>query len=593
MKKTKLTQHKSIKTKLLITVVVGILLFFVVIIINNRYAVRLIEERLETITDNMAGLSREYMDLRIRKSNSISMEISRDEEVVLLSSNYLAESDSYKSLSDIKESVTGKLVEAAETNEEIDSVYMYYTSRRSLVASNGEIQRSNEPEIREWVESNTGWNSEVKWFDYFSGVDNKNYLSMMYRLDYLNEGIRTPVYLGINYDKNAIYDFLGKIKLTKNSLAALINFNDDVFVLNSDIETLVDFKTKVRNNSGLLKTEGTALVELQGIGSVFLKYTPLSDGSGGIVHIIPDDDLRPFKTNLQPLIFTVALMLSLGFVLMLWKFINSDVVKPTEKLIQHMKKLEEGRFSDKIEDVRRDEFGRVYTAYNNMSEEIENLIQELYQEKLVKREMELKILQEKINPHFLYNTLDTINWIAREHNVEDISKMVIALSTMYRKTFNKGRDLISIKDVMTSISCYLDIQQIRYGDAFDYSINCDEGTENLEILNLIIQTLVENAIVHGIEGMSGKGKIEINTSRNGSFLTVTVTDNGAGMTREKLDLIKASINAAGMESESGLRNVQKRIKLYYGNKYGIELFSEDRIGTKVKVTIPAREATDD
>ncbi|MBN1623141.1 MAG: sensor histidine kinase [Clostridia bacterium] len=593
MNKVELTQHKSIKTKLLVTVVVGILLFFVVIVINNRYAVKLIEERLGTITDNMADLSREYMDLRIRKSNNISMELSLDEEVVLLSSNYLAESDSYKSLSDIKDSVTDKLVEAADINEEIDSIYMYYASRRSLVASNGEIQRSNEPEIRGWVEANTGWNSEVKWFDYFSGVDNKNYLSMMYRLDYLNEGIRTPVYLGINYDKNAIYDFLGKIKLTKNSMAALINFNDDVFVLNSDIEILVDFKTKVRNNSGLLKNEGTALVDLQGMGSVFLKYTPLSDGSGGIVHIIPDDDLRPFKKNLQPLIFTIALALSLGFVMMLWKFINSDVVKPTEKLIQHMKKLEEGRFSDKIEDVRRDEFGRVFTAYNNMSEEIENLIQELYQEKLVKREMELKILQEKINPHFLYNTLDTINWIAREHNVEDISKMVIALSTMYRKTFNKGRDLISIKDVMTSIACYLDIQQIRYGDAFDYSITCDEGTENLEILNLIIQTLVENAIVHGIEGMSGKGKIEINTSRNGSFLTVTVTDNGAGITKEKLDLIRTSINASGMESESGLRNVQKRIKLYYGNKYGIELFSESSIGTKVKVTIPAREATDD
>jgi two-component system sensor histidine kinase YesM len=228
-----------------------------------------------------------------------------------------------------------------------------------------------------------------------------------------------------------------------------------------------------------------------------------------------------------------------------------------------------------------------------MSEEIENLIQELYQEKLVKREMELKILQEKINPHFLYNTLDTINWIAREHNVEDISKMVIALSTMYRKTFNKGRDLISIRDVMTSIACYLDIQQIRYGDSFDYEINCEEGTENLEILNLIIQTLVENAIVHGIEGLSGKGRIEINTSRSGDYLTVSVSDNGNGMSLEKLELIRTSINASGMESESGLRNVQKRIKLYYGNNFGIDIHSEANAGTKVSVTIPAREAAND
>ncbi|HPQ46306.1 MAG TPA: histidine kinase [Clostridia bacterium] len=593
MKRNRAAGYKSIKIKLLITVAAGILLFFAVIILNNRYATRLIEDRLDTITDNMAGLSGEYMDLRIRKSNSISGELSTDEEVVLLSSNYLAESDSYKSLSEIKDSVAQNLMQKSAENEEIDSIYVYYTSRMTLIASNGEIQRSNEPEIREWVESNTGWNSEVKWFDYFSGVDNKGYLSMMYRLDYLNEGIRTPVYLGVNYDLNAIYDFLGKIQLTRNSLAALVNFDDDVFVLNSAFSTIVDFKTKVKYNSGLLQRDGYAAIELQDIGSVFLKYTPLSVGSGGIVHIIPDDDLKPFKRNLQPLIFAVAILLSLGFLLILWRFINTDVVKPTAKLIEHMKKLESGRFSDKIDEVRRDEFGRVFSAYNNMSEEIENLIQELYQEKLVKREMELKILQEKINPHFLYNTLDTINWIAREHNVEDISKMVIALSTMYRKTFNKGRDLISIRDVMTSIACYLDIQQIRYGDSFDYEINCEEGTENLEILNLIIQTLVENAIVHGIEGLSGKGRIEINTSRNGDYLTVSVSDNGNGMSLEKLELIRTSINASGMESESGLRNVQKRIKLYYGNNFGIDIHSEANAGTKVSVTIPAREAVND
>lgn len=583
----------SIKIKLLVTVVAGILLFFVVIFFNNRYAVRLIEDRLDTITDNMTDLSREYMELRIRKSNNISSNVALNDEVVLLSSSYLAESDSFKSLHDVKSSVAKFLIRTAESNDEIDSIYLYYTTRRNLISSNGEIFRSNEPEIRDWVEQNTGWSSDLKLFDYYSGIDDRSYLSMMYRIDNQNNEIRTPVYLGVNYDKNAIYDFLGKIKLTQNSLAALINFSDDIFILNSEPETVVDFKTKVKDNSGLLKAEDKIPVELQGLGKVYLKYTPLVMGEGGIVHIIPEDDLRPFKKNLQPLFMAVAIFLSLAFIMILWSIIHYDIVKPTEKLIKHMKKLESGRFSDKIDEVRKDEFGSVFAAYNNMSEQIENLIQELYQEKLVKREMELKILQEKINPHFLYNTLDTINWIAKEHNVDDISKMVISLSTMYRKTFNKGRDLISIKDVMTSIACYLDIQQIRYGDAFDYSINCDDETESLEILNLIIQTLVENAIVHGIDNIDGKGQIEISAKKSGEYLTVTVTDNGIGMKTEKLQLIRASINSLDMESESGLRNVQKRIKLYYGNKYGIELFSNEGEGTKIRVTIPAREAADD
>ncbi len=253
------------------------------------------------------------------------------------------------------------------------------------------------------------------------------------------------------------------------------------------------------------------MVDIQGLGKSVLKYTPLASGNGGIVHIIPEVDMQPYKQNLKPFIIVIAAIFSLMFMLMLVSLINRDIDRPIKSLIKHMKKLEAGRFSDKIEESRDDEFGKVYLAYNNMTVEIEKLIQELYQEKLVKREMELKILQEKINPHFLYNTLDTINWIAMEHQVDDISKMVIALSTMYRKTFNRGRDLISIEDVMTSISCYLEIQQIRYGESFFYEIDCDEDTKQLEILNLIIQTLVENSIIHGMEGMKENGKILIKT----------------------------------------------------------------------------------
>jgi two-component system sensor histidine kinase YesM len=164
---------------------------------------------------------------------------------------------------------------------------------------------------------------------------------------------------------------------------------------------------------------------------------------------------------------------------------------------------------------------------------------------------------------------------------------------MYRKTFNRGRDLISIEDVMTSIACYLDIQKIRYGDTFDYEIQCGEGTQNLEILNLIIQTLVENAIGHGMDNKRRDGRIIIRTKKEGERLHIEVEDNGRGIGKEKLRLINASINSPGLESESGLRNVQKRIKLYYGNGSGIIVESKEGVGTTVKVDIPAIKAEDD
>jgi len=153
--------------------------------------------------------------------------------------------------------------------------------------------------------------------------------------------------------------------------------------------------------------------------------------------------------------------------------------------------------------------------------------------------------------------------------------------------------LISMEDVMTSISCYLEIQQIRYGESFEYEIDCAEDTKQLEILNLIIQTLVENAIIHGMEGKKENGKIIVKSHRKGDFLTVEVIDNGIGMEEDKLKLIRASISSMGMESESGLRNVQKRIKLYYGNQFGIKIDSTKGTGTSVCVTIPAIKASDD
>ncbi|MCK5759095.1 MAG: sensor histidine kinase [Clostridiales bacterium] len=593
MKHNFLIKLKSIKARMFITVIIGVTLLFVVLLANNTYSDRLIRERLDTTMDNMSDLSGEYMELRIRKSDIIAIDIAGNEEATILSSIYLAESDTFQTLSHIKESVSEQISYHAKANEEIDSIYLYYKSRRSFIDSNGAIEKTDNPDVMAWVEQNTTWDSEVIWKDYTSEISGKSLLSIMYRLEYFSKDIRTPVFLGINFDKNAIFDFLDQIKLTQNSTTALVNFNDNVYIIDSDIVTRIDLKLRLKDNIVQLEKGDNVTVDIQGLGKSVLKYTPLAYGSGGIVHIIPEVDMQPYRKNLKPLVIATAAVVSLLFVLILMVMVNQYIDMPIKKLIKHMKKLEVGRFSDKIEEERDDEFGKVYQAYNNMTVEIEKLIQELYQEKLVKREMELKILQEKINPHFLYNTLDTINWIAMEHQVDDISKMVIALSTMYRKTFNRGRDLISIEDVMTSISCYLEIQQIRYGESFEYEIDCGENTKNLEILNLIIQTLVENAIIHGMEGMKENGKISIITRRKGDFLNIEVADNGLGMDVEKLNLIRASISSLGMESESGLRNVQKRIKLYYGNEYGIKIDSMKGSGTSIWVTIPAIEENDD
>lgn len=225
-----------------------------------------------------------------------------------------------------------------------------------------------------------------------------------------------------------------------------------------------------------------------------------------------------------------------------------------------------------------------------MAGRIKKLIEELYEQKLVRTQMEVKALQKQINPHFLYNTLEVINWIAKVNNIDSISKIVISLSNMYRITFNEGRDLIKIRDMIYGVRCYMDIQKIRFGESFTYEINIEPEVEECYILNLIVQTIVENAVIHGIGEISTGGLIKIDGYMVNGDIIFVVEDNGKGMNEEKLRLVVANMNSSNVVSDSGLRNVQKRIRLLYGNEYGISVESWYNKGTRVTMKVPVIRA---
>ncbi len=168
MKNSFLSIFKSVKAKMMITVLSGIALLFAMLLINNNYSDRLIRERLDTTYDNMSELSAEYMELRIRKSDNIALDVAGNENVAILSSIYLAESGAYQSLSSIKDTVAEQINYHSSANEEIDSIYLYYGSRRTFFDSGGMTGKTDNPEVMDWVDKNTGWNTEIIWKDYNS-----------------------------------------------------------------------------------------------------------------------------------------------------------------------------------------------------------------------------------------------------------------------------------------------------------------------------------------------------------------------------------------------------------------------------------------
>jgi two-component system sensor histidine kinase YesM len=232
-------------------------------------------------------------------------------------------------------------------------------------------------------------------------------------------------------------------------------------------------------------------------------------------------------------------------------------------------------------------------SFNIMIGKIRELLDAKIKEQEVLKKAELRALQAQINPHFLYNTLDTIIWMAEAHKTDQVVEIVSALSSFFRISLSKGRDWITIKEEIERTKSYLTIQRMRYHDIMDFRLEADEQVLNNTILKLILQPLVENALYHGIKNKRCGGTIVVRAKqKNNDEVLLEVEDNGIGFTPEKFDQLQAELNDdAGeitLDSGFGIGNVNKRIRLYYGRQYGLTVKSEYNTGTCATLVIPAR-----
>ena len=271
-------------------------------------------------------------------------------------------------------------------------------------------------------------------------------------------------------------------------------------------------------------------------------------------------------------------------------FFTGSIARPVIELRSLMKEAEEGNLAVRFEAHKEDEIGYLGKSFNTMLEEIQKLIDMVYKEQQSKREAELRTLHEQIKPHFLYNTLDTIQWMAQEHGAEDIVKVVGALTTLFRIALSRGREMIPVRDELEHVRSYLIIQKARYEDKFDFSLCAEESLLPLLVVKLTLQPLVENAIYHGIKERRGPGTISVEVVKRDGMLVFRVVDNGVGMSKEKLaDLRSQLVNARGESSQRGgygISNVNERIQLSFGTRYGLRFESAPGRGTTVEILHP-------
>ena len=277
------------------------------------------------------------------------------------------------------------------------------------------------------------------------------------------------------------------------------------------------------------------------------------------------------------------------FAAVLAYFITSGMVSGRiERLTRLMQEVQEGSMDMQVGSDDRDEIGMLYRGFGSMMKRIRTLINEVYLGKITQKEAELKALQAQINPHFLYNTLSLINWKALAAGEEDISRMTLAMSTFYRTALNRGRNVLQVEAELSNTRAYLEIQSMLHDGDFDYEIEAQPEILQCESLNLILQPLVENAIHHGIEEKTdGRGKISVRGWKEENCVWFMVEDNGIGMEQEVADKILT------MESKGyGVRTVDERIRLCYGEKYAMKVESVVGKGTKMTIHFPAKQLVD-
>lgn len=300
---------------------------------------------------------------------------------------------------------------------------------------------------------------------------------------------------------------------------------------------------------------------------------------------------RELNARVSTFITTVVIMVIVISILVIFicGSLSYNIVRPVNGLVEVTNQISKGDFSVRAGSANTSEIDSLSHSVNHMAKNLDLLVNQIKEDERKMRQAELRLLQEQINPHFLYNTLDTIVWLIESGMEKEAEEMVVSLSDFFRLVLNHGKEYNTIKDEERHITSYLKIQQVRYQDILEYDIQIPTELYDYQILKMTLQPLVENALYHGIKYKRAKGTIKVHGKKDGDIIILSVEDNGVGMEEDEVKRLREEINRPCKETQKGfgLANVNERIKMNFGAKYGMKIESEKGKGTTVYVIIPA------
>ena len=429
-----------------------------------------------------------------------------------------------------------------------------------------------------------------------TGSDDNSYIILAKKMvaQYGNEGSGFAI---MTIDRGYIDNIcsqMGNIVITDKDGKIISDWNNTNIMEPFDVGIMNEISA--RENTGKANSEQFFKTKFNG-QQVLVSYDILSKNKWRVINIIPYSYLM--ESTIQngniTLISIIAIILISIFVAVM---VTKSISTPVTKLLDAMAATGHASVDVHMDEKwtnHKDEHAQLARGFNEMTTRIQTLIDEVYRSEINKKELEfrkkeaeLNALQQQINPHFLYNTLETIFWMAETKGESEIGEMVTALGNFFKKSIRRGKEYVTVYEEIQNVQYYEYLQKIRFHDRFDILWNVDEEIYNFSIIKLILQPIIENAIVHGMEAIVKGGRIEVKGYQKDNKLYFEIIDNGKGMSKNKLIEFQEYINSNQSDGEGsvGVKNVHQRIRLYHGDEYGISIYSQEHAGVRVVLCLP-------
>ena len=410
-------------------------------------------------------------------------------------------------------------------------------------------------------------------------------ISLSRAVEVTDEGKATQALLLINLNYMYFEEIFSNVNLGNGGYVYLTSDRGDI-IWHPKQNEIYSGRFKEDNKYAATLKDGITVENLRG-KNITLNVRTIGYTGWKLVGVTPSAALGVDGIKFRFFVLFVA-DLFLFLLSMINAFISDKISNPIKSLDGSVREIESGNLDVEIVPSGSYEVEHLGKSIKNMLGRIKVLMSDLVAEHNAKRKSEFDTLQSQINPHFLYNTLDIIVWMIENENSDKAVNIVTALAKFFRISLSKGKNIITVKDEVEHVRNYLMIQNMRFKNRFEYSIEVDKKVLSYSSLKLMLQPLVENAIYHGMEFMDGDGEIDVKVFKEDDSLYFTITDNGLGMSEDMVEtLLSKDFVPSKKGSGIGVKNVNERIKLYFGSEYGLKVESEPDEGTKITIHLPA------